>query len=69
MKEAKEMGEQAKVALRNARQDAMNDIKKDETLTEDAQKGLQEDVQELINKYNKIVDDTIKEKENELMSV
>ena len=69
VKEAKEMGEQAKVALRNARQDAMNDIKKDETLTEDAQKGLQEDVQELINKYNKIVDDTIKEKENELMSV
>ena len=69
VKEAKEMGEQAKVALRNARQDAMNDIKKDETLTEDVQKGLQEDVQELINKYNKIVDDTIKEKENELMSV
>ena len=69
VKEAKEMGQQAKVALRNARQDAMNDIKKDETLTEDAQKGLQEDVQELINKYNKIVDDTIKEKENELMSV
>lgn len=69
VKQAHEMGEQAKVALRNARQDANNDIKKDETLTEDQQKSMQEEVQELINKYNKVVDDTIKEKENELMSV
>ena len=69
VKQANEMGEQAKIALRNARQDANNAIKKDDTLTEDLQKGLQEDVQELINKYNKIVDEKIKEKEAELMSV
>lgn len=68
-KQAREMGEQAKVALRNARQDANNSIKKDDTLTEDLQKSLQEDVQELINKYNKIVEEKVKEKENELMSV
>lgn len=69
VKQVREMGEQAKVALRNARQDANNAIKKDEELTEDVQKSLTEDVQELINKYNKNVDDLIKEKENELMSV
>lgn len=69
VKQVHEMGEQAKVALRNARQDANNSIKKDDELTEDEQKGLQEDVQELINKYNKIVDEHIKEKETELMSV
>ena len=69
VKQAKEMGEQAKVALRNARQDAMNDIKKDESLTEDQEKSYQDDVQELINKYNKQVDDLVKEKETELMSV
>ena len=69
VKQVNEMGEQAKIALRNARQDANNAIKKDDTLTEDLQKGLQEDVQELINKYNKIVDEKIKEKEAELMSV
>ena len=63
------MGEQAKVALRNARQDINNKIKKDDTLTEDIQKSLMDDVQELINKYNKLVDDKIKEKENELMSI
>ncbi len=30
---------------------------------------MMEDVQELINKYNKIVDDKAKEKEQELMQV
>ena len=63
------MGEQAKVALRNARQDANNAIKKDEELTEDEEKSLMNDIQELINKYNKIVDEKIKEKEQELMSI
>lgn len=69
VKQAHEMGEQAKVALRNARQDINNKIKKDDTLTEDIQKSLMDDVQEMINKYNKLVDDKIKEKENELMSI
>lgn len=69
VKQVSEMGEQAKIALRNARQDANNAIKKDEELTEDQEKSLQDDVQELINKYNKIVDEKIKEKETELMSV
>lgn len=69
VKQVSEMGEQAKIALRNHRQDANNSIKKDDTLTEDDQKHYQEDIQELINKYNKIVDEKIKEKETELMSV
>lgn len=69
VKQVHEMGEQAKVALRNVRQDVNNAIKRDETLTEDNQKAYQEDVQEVINKYNKIVDEKIKEKETELMSV
>lgn len=69
VKQVNEMGEQAKIALRNARQDANNAIKKDEELTEDEQKSLQDDVQELINKYNKLVDEKVKEKENELMSI
>ena len=69
VKQVDEMGEQAKIALRNARQDANNDIKKDEELTEDDKKRYQEDVQELINKYNKIVDEKIDTKTKELMSV
>ena len=67
VKEAKNVCEEAKVALRNIRQDANNEIKKLE-LPEDEEKLELEDIQELINKYNKIVDDHLKEKENELMS-
>lgn len=65
-KMAKNMGEEAKIALRNIRQDDNDTIKKSE-LSEDEEKLYLEDVQELINKYNKIVDEKIKEKETELM--
>lgn len=68
VKQIKGMGEDAKVALRNAREDARNEIKKAE-MTEDEQNRLNDKIQELITKYNKIVDDKVKEKENELMSV
>lgn len=68
VKQAKSFGEEAKIALRNIRQDANNDIKKLEIPEDDAKAG-QDDIQELINKYNKIVDEKIKVKENELMTV
>lgn len=68
VKQAKTIAEEAKIALRNIRQDSNNDIKKSE-LTEDEKESFQEDVQELINKYNKMVDEKFKIKENELMSV
>jgi ribosome recycling factor len=68
VKQAKGYGEDAKIALRNIRQDANNDIKKLE-IPEDEQKNGIEEVQELINKYNKIVDEKTKEKEQELMTV
>lgn len=68
VKQAKTIAEEAKIALRNIRQDANNEIKKSES-TEDDKESFQEDVQELINKYNKMVDDKFKEKETELMSV
>ena len=67
VKQANEYAEDCKIVLRNVRQDANNDIKKLE-LPEDTVKESQEEVQELINKYNKIVDEKFKEKENELMS-
>ncbi|MCI8446016.1 MAG: ribosome recycling factor [Bacilli bacterium] len=68
VKQAKGISEDAKIALRNIRQDANNDMKKLE-IPEDDKKTGQEDVQELINKYNKIVDEKFKENETELMSV
>ncbi len=68
VKQAKAVCEEAKIALRNVRQDANNDIKALE-LPEDEEKQELENVQELINKYNKLIDEKGKEKEEELMSV
>lgn len=68
VKSAKALGEEAKVALRNIRQEDNDKIKKAE-LPEDEEKLYLEDVQELINKYNKIVDEKVKEKEQELMKI
>lgn len=68
VKQVKAIAEDAKIALRNARQDGNNDIKKLE-VSEDDKKGLNDDIQDLINKYNKIVEDKLKDKENELMSI
>ena len=68
VKQAKALSEDAKVVLRNIRQDANTEIKKLE-LPEDQEKSSLNDVQELINKYNKIVDEKQKIKEEELMTL
>ena len=68
VKQAKEYAEDCKIVLRNIRQDANNDIKKLELPEDDIKLG-QDDVQELINKYNKIVEEKLKIKETELMTV
>ena len=68
VKQVKAMSEDCRIALRNIRQDINNDIKKAE-LTDDDKKAYEADVQDLINKYNKIVDEKYKAKEAELMTV
>ncbi len=68
VKDAKKECEEAKIALRNIRQDANEEIRLLE-LPEDQEKKELDGIQELINKYNKIVDEKFKEKEKELMSV
>lgn len=68
VKQAKAIGEEAKIALRNVRQDANSDIKKLE-ITEDEIKSGQDEVQELIQKFNKKVEEIVSEKEKELMSI
>lgn len=67
-KQVRAMAEDAKVSIRNIRHDANEDIEKEE-ISEDEQKNLQNRVQDLVNKYNKLIDEKTKEKENELMTV
>jgi len=64
-----ELTEEAKIALRNVRQDENNKIKKSDELTEDERDMCLDIVQEMIDKYNKIVDEKFKEKETELTSI
>ena len=68
VRQASAMAEEAKIALRNVRQDENNKIKKSE-MTDDEKEMCLEIVQDLINKYNKIVDEKFKEKETELTSI
>ncbi len=69
VKEVKQIAEECKINLRTLRQDANNDIKKDAELTEDEKDSMMEDVQDLIGKYNKVVDEKLREKEQDLLSV
>lgn len=68
VKDVKKIAENGKIALRNIRQDANSDMKR-RKLPEDVEKSGNEDVQELINKYNKIIEEKLKEKEKELMTI
>ena len=68
VKQVKEMAEDARIALRNVRQDANNAIKRQE-FSENEEKIYLESVQKLIDKYNDIVEEKFKEKEKELMTI
>ena len=68
VKQAKQIAEEAKVAIRNAREEARNAVKK-EDYSDDEEEMYFEEIQELTNKYNKIIDDKLKDKETELTTV
>ncbi len=71
VKMVKKMGEEAKVALRNLRRDANEDLKemkKEKLLSEDEAHRGQEEVQKLTDDYIKKVDVQAGEKEKEIMS-
>ena len=67
-KQVKAMAEEAKVSIRNIRHEANLKIEKME-LPEDEEKGMMKDVQDLVNDYNKDIDNIYKDKEKELMTV
>ena len=71
-KQVKKYAEEAKVALRNIRRDGMDYVKalkKKSEITEDEQKKAEKDLQELLDKYIKKVDDALAVKEKELMAI
>lgn len=68
----KKYAEDAKVAIRNIRREAMDDYKKQQKnseITEDDQKKLEKDLQDLTDKKVKEIDKIAEEKEKELLTV
>lgn len=67
-KQVKAISEDSKVSIRNIRHEALEMVKKGE-FPEDEEKGLEKDIQDLVNDYNKKIDIALKEKESELLTV
>lgn len=71
-KQVKKYAEDAKVAMRNIRRDGMDYVKalkKKSEITEDDQKTAERDLQDLLDKYIKRVDEALAAKEKELMAI
>ncbi|MEC1179322.1 ribosome recycling factor [Metasolibacillus meyeri] len=72
VKQVKKEAEEAKIAVRNVRRDANDDLKKLEKggdITEDDLRGYGDDIQKLTDEFIAKVDDVTKEKEQEILSV
>lgn len=67
-KQVKSIAEDAKVSIRNARHEGLDEVKKAE-LPEDQEKLLEKEIQDLVNQYNKQIEEILKEKEQELLTV
>ena len=71
-KDVKKYGENAKVAVRNIRRDAMDafkKLKKTEDISEDEIKDLEDDAQKLTDRFVKEIDEAVEKKSKEIMTV
>lgn len=72
VKLVKKFGEDSKVAIRNIRRDANDHLKKEEKdkkMSEDQLHDAEGEVQKLTDEHIKLIDDTVKHKEKEIMEV
>lgn len=71
-KQTSKLGEEAKVAIRNIRRDAVDkckDMKKKSEMTEDEQKASEKNIQDLTDRYIKEIDKITENKSKEIMSL
>jgi ribosome recycling factor len=72
VKIAGKYAEQQKIAVRNVRRDAMDDLKKaekDSAITQDEHRRMDGEVQKMTDECVKRIDETLKTKEQEIMQV
>jgi ribosome recycling factor len=72
VKLVRKFGEESRVAIRNVRRDANDHLKKeqkDKKITEDQLRDAEIETQKLTDEHIKLIDDTLKHKEKEIMEV
>ena len=72
VKQLKKMAEDAKVAVRNIRRDAIDELKKlekDKKISEDEQKRAEKEVQDVTNSHVAKIDEVLSHKEKEVLEV
>lgn len=68
VKQVKELSEDGRISIRNIRKEIIDDIK-GEDYSEDEERGIIDRLQEVVNDYNKKIEDLTKEKEKDLMEI
>lgn len=68
VKQVKELSEEGRISIRNIRKDIIDDIKNDD-FSEDEERNITEKIQDIVNEYNKKIENLTKEKENDLMEI
>ena len=72
IRRARHMAEDGRVAVRNVRRDEMRDVhelRKEGEISEDEERRAEDELQKLTNRYVKVIDDALTEKESELLEV
>jgi len=72
VRQVKQLGERARIAVRNVRRDANDDVKKqvkDASLSEDESKRLQEQIQALTDRVVAEIDQVLDRKEKDILTV
>ncbi|WP_009545246.1 ribosome recycling factor [Crocosphaera subtropica] len=72
VKLASKMAEEGKVAIRNIRRDAIDDVRKQEKnsdISEDESRGLQDDIQKVTDQFTDKIDELLAAKEKDIMTV
>lgn len=68
-KEVSKYAEDAKVAIRNIRRDVNDDLKKDDSFSEDEEKRMLDKIQKVTDEYIKKIDDCANKKVDEIMTI
>lgn len=69
VKESKKIGEEAKIAVRNIRQEAIKKIRANDEISKDQERNTETDIQTIIDDANKEIDNIVKTKIDELTNI